>query len=128
MSGDEIPIRSMSWPSGDGTHMDLDQARDASRRMVAAGQDVSSLRSGIGASIDSAGQSRPWGTDDVGKALDEGYSKIAPTILTLWQQVGTALQTMGTNIGGAADNTTSADVAASQRAQQAGNHHPNIPI
>jgi hypothetical protein len=127
MSGDEILIRGMSWPSGDGTHLDLDAARDSGRRMRVAGQDVSALRSGIGASIDSAGQSRPWGADDVGQALDEGYSKIAPTILTLWQQVGTALQAMGDNINLAADNTTATDVAMSQRAQQAGNHNPNIP-
>ncbi|MEV4418195.1 hypothetical protein [Catellatospora sp. NPDC049609] len=128
MSGDEIPIRPMSWPGGDGTHLDLDAARDSGRRMRAAGQDVSSLRSGIGASIDSAGKSQPWGMDDVGKALDEGYSKIAPTILTLWQQVGAALQSMGDNINVAADNTTATDVAMAQRAQKAGNHHPNIPI
>ena len=40
----------MSWPSGDGTHLDLDAARDAGRRLRAAGSDVSALRSGIGAS------------------------------------------------------------------------------
>lgn len=125
---DEIPVRSLSWPSGDGTHLDLDAARDAGRRMHAAGQDVTSLRDGIGASIESAGQAKPWGMDDVGKALDDGYSQVGPTILTLWRQVGTALQSMGGNISAAANNTTETDVASSKRVDKAANHKPDIPV
>ncbi|MEU7822337.1 hypothetical protein [Catellatospora sp. NPDC049133] len=126
--GDEIPIRPMAWPSGDGTHLDLDLARDAGSRMTAAGKDVTALRNGPGASIDSAGQAKPWGTDDVGNALDKGYSEIAPNILALWRQVGTAMESMGANITQAATVTTDTDVAVSKRTDQAANHHPDIPV
>ncbi|WP_155374734.1 hypothetical protein [Catellatospora vulcania] len=125
---DGIPIRPMSWPAGDGTHLDLDLARDAGSRMTAAGKDVTALRNGTGASIESAGQAKPWGMDDVGKALDKGYSEIAPNILALWRQVGTALESMGGNITQAATVTTDTDVAAAKRTDAAGNHKPDIPV
>ncbi|GAA1364706.1 hypothetical protein [Catellatospora chokoriensis] len=123
-----IPVRQLSWPGGDGTHLDLDLARDAGGRMTAAGKDVTALRNGAGASIESAGSAKPWGTDDVGNALDKGYSEIAPNILALLRQVGTALESMGGNITQAATVTSDTDVAASKRTDQAGNHQPDIPV
>ncbi|MDI1464847.1 hypothetical protein QEZ54_28140 [Catellatospora sp. KI3] len=127
MSGDEIPVRHLSWPPGDGTNLDLDTGRDAGRRMFLAGQQVSGLRDGIGARIEAGGSARPWGNDDSGKQIQENYEQIGPVILSLWRQVGSALQSMGVNITAAANETTGTDVATSQTVDKAGNHHPEIP-
>ncbi|GHJ44935.1 hypothetical protein Cs7R123_22770 [Catellatospora sp. TT07R-123] len=128
MSGDEIPVRHLSWPPGDGTHLDPDTGRDAGRRMFLAGQEVSGLRDGLGARIEAAGGARPWGNDDSGKQIQQNYEQIGPAILAMWRMVGEAMQSMGVNITAAANETTGTDIATSENVDKAGTRHPDIPV
>jgi hypothetical protein len=121
-------IRNISWPSGDGTHIEPDDAIESGRRMQFAGKEVTSLRDGQGAAIESAGTASPWGKDDIGAALEKNYAEMAPLTLKIWRSVGTAMENMGTNIQGAAKNIIAADQAGGAQITQAGSHQPNIPI
>lgn len=121
-------IRNLSWPAGDGKHIYPDDATEAGRQMNYAGVDVTTERNGIGARLESAGNASPWGKDDIGKALEKNYAEMAPLTLKIWKSVGTAVENMGTNIQNASKNITAADQAGGQQIQQAGNHHPDIPV
>ena len=124
----ERVIRSISFPPGDGKHIYPDDAIEAGRRLGLAGKDVTASRDGTGSQLESMGSTSPWGNDDIGKGLEKNYTEMAPVMLKIWRSVGTALENMGTNIQNASKNVTNADTQGSQRIEQAGNHHPNIPI
>jgi hypothetical protein len=121
-------IRNLSWPPGDGKHIYPDDAIEAGRQMNYAGVDVTTARDGIGARLESQGSASPWGKDDIGKQLEKSYAEMAPLTLKIWKSVGTAVENMGTNIQSASKNITAADQAGGQQIQQAGNHHPDIPV
>lgn len=106
--------------TGHGQRIDLDPAAAlaAARRLNLAGQSLERERDASGGRIEQAGQQRPWGGDELGKAFASRYADSATMLLLLWRDAAHRTVGLSESIVTAVAATEHVDAAAQARFRQ----------
>lgn len=98
-----------------GIDLNASQATHAGALLSASAEGIARARATIGGRIESAGQQRPWGGDDLGTAFAKNYVEPATRILEVWRAAASRTAQLGTEIVTAVESTVATDDAASWR-------------
>ncbi|GAA1380413.1 hypothetical protein [Catellatospora chokoriensis] len=103
-----------------GQRIDLDPAAalTAARRLNLAGQSLARERDLSGGRIEQAGQERPWGDDELGRAFAARYADSAVMLLLLWRDAAHRTVELSESIVTAVAATEHVDAAGQARFRQ----------
>ncbi|WP_144127212.1 hypothetical protein [Catellatospora sichuanensis] len=101
-----------------GIDLDPSAALAAARRLNLAGQSLGRERALSGGPIEQAGQDRPWGDDELGRAFASRYADGAVMLLTLWRDAAHHTIELSEGIVTAVVTTQGVDAAEQARLAQ----------
>ncbi|GAA1643360.1 hypothetical protein ACFQY4_31350 [Catellatospora bangladeshensis] len=104
-----------------GPQIDLDApaARDAARRLHAAGDAMARERGLSGARIEQGGARRPWGGDELGRAFAKEYEDGAALLLRLWGDAAHRTAGLAVDVATAVDRVQGVDQQSEARLRSA---------
>ena len=95
--------------------LDPVRAYRAGLDLTYAGQAITASRQSLGMQIAAASAGRPWGTDDIGSAVERNYRGVEAMVLDAWQRIGDYLATLGADVAGSVTASVATDAASSGR-------------
>jgi hypothetical protein len=107
--------------------IELDPARGirSARRLAETATHIAHVRDTVGAGIESAHETKPWGDDELGTTFAATYSEAASRLLDAWRQAARRAVQLGEDIETAVDTMVATDEAAAERIAQAGGLGPS---
>lgn len=95
--------------------LDPERTHRASADLSRAGAAIGAERTGLGAEIEAASATRPWGSDDTGDAFERRYRGLEAAVLTAWSGIGSRVEELGDNVGRSVEATMATDVNSGRR-------------
>jgi hypothetical protein len=105
-------------------HLDARVVLDGARNLSAAGVHLLAAYWRAGMSIVTASGARPWGSDDIGTAVDRNYRPIEQQVMQAWFGLGEHLQALGDAAAASVGDNQGADQEAAVRVTRAHREHP----
>lgn len=107
--------------------IDLDPARGihSARRLADTAARIAHVRDTVGADIETAHETKPWGDDELGTTFAATYSDAASRLLDAWRQAARRTVQLGEDIETAVDTMLETDEAAAERIAQTGGLPPS---
>lgn len=102
--------------------IELDPVRavDAARGLADAAQRIVHVRDTVGADIEAANQTRPWGGGDLGDTFAQTYTGVATRLLEVWRAAAQRTLRLGDEIETAVESMVATDETAAARVRGAG--------
>jgi len=108
----------------DGVRLDPAVTGAGAADLTGAGQELINLLGTAGAQIAADTQARPWGSDEIGKAFDQGYRPGEQQFLTALGALGDYLRTLGEQVTAVVAEAEETDRQAGVRVRRA---YPDRP-
>jgi hypothetical protein len=90
-------------------------ARQGGAYLTEAARAVSEIERHYAELLRAAGESKPWGVDDLGAAFQKNYDQIVPLLLDVWPKIAHNLEQFAIGVGYAVEAAEMADEAAKKR-------------